>query len=236
MSATEVGRVAALLRYPVKSMAAESLEEVEVTWHGFVGDRRWAFIRPNLERSNFPWLTIREQSRMWHYRPSFAEPHRPDASRTIVRTPSGEELDVIDPALAEELTPGARVINQNRGVFDTAPLSLLSTQSIAALSEMVGTELVARRFRPNLLVECSGERPFPEDQWVGSELTLGTMSMRVDRRDERCVMINVDPVSAERDASILKTVAKQRDACMGVYGTVVTPGRVAVGDPVLLRA
>ena len=31
---TEVGRVAGLWRYPVKSMAAEALEEVEVSWHG----------------------------------------------------------------------------------------------------------------------------------------------------------------------------------------------------------
>ena len=29
-----VGRVAALWRYPVKSMGAEALDEVEVSWHG----------------------------------------------------------------------------------------------------------------------------------------------------------------------------------------------------------
>jgi len=233
---TEVGRVAALLRYPVKSMAAESLEEVEVSWHGLAGDRRWAFVRDGLERSGFPWLTIREQAVMWHYRPSFVDPSRPDASRTIVRTPSGAELDVVDPALAEELSPGSRVIKQNRGVFDTAPLSLLSTQSVAAVSAMVGTELVAKRFRPNLLVRLTGEDPFLEDRWVGSELQIGAMSMRVDQRDERCVMINVDPTTTERDASILRKVAQERDACMGVYGTVVTPGRVALGDSLLLRA
>ena len=42
---TVVGRVAGLWRYPVKSMAAERLENVEVSWHGLAGDRRWAFIR-----------------------------------------------------------------------------------------------------------------------------------------------------------------------------------------------
>jgi uncharacterized protein YcbX len=42
---TGVGRVVALWRYPVKSMAAEQLDGVEVSWFGLAGDRRWAFIR-----------------------------------------------------------------------------------------------------------------------------------------------------------------------------------------------
>ena len=50
MKARTVGRVAMLYRYPVKSMAAESLESVEAAWNGFAGDRRWAFVREGLER------------------------------------------------------------------------------------------------------------------------------------------------------------------------------------------
>src|SRR5215469_10097858 len=49
-----VGCVVALWRYPVKSMAAEELEAVEVSWHGLAGDRRWAFIRDGQARSGFP--------------------------------------------------------------------------------------------------------------------------------------------------------------------------------------
>jgi hypothetical protein len=56
-----VGRVVGLWRYPVKSMAAETLAEVDVSWHGLVGDRRWAFVREGAERSGFPWLTLRER-------------------------------------------------------------------------------------------------------------------------------------------------------------------------------
>ena len=39
-----VGRVSAVFRYPVKSMAAEPVEDVDVSWHGLSGDRRWAFV------------------------------------------------------------------------------------------------------------------------------------------------------------------------------------------------
>jgi uncharacterized protein YcbX len=228
---TMVGRVAALWRYPVKSMAAEELDGVEVSWHGLAGDRRWAFIRGGQERSGFPWLTIRELPELAHYRPRFAEPARPDASPTLVRTPSGGELDVADPALAAELGPGVRVIKQDRGVFDTMPLSLLSAQALAGLGRLVGTEPAAGRFRPNLLVDVPG-RDFPEDDWVGRVLRIGGLRIRVDQRDKRCVMVTIDPVTLHRDRRILRAIARKRDTRFGVYGSTVEPGRVEVGDPV----
>jgi uncharacterized protein len=226
-----VGRVLALCRYPVKSMAAEALQEVEVGWHGLAGDRRWAFVRGGLERSGFPWMTIREDAAMWAHVPRFVDPSRPDASKTVVRTPEGEELDVVDPALAASLGDGVRVIKQNRGVFDAMPLSLITTRSIAELSESVGFELVPQRFRPNLLLESDAR----EDDWLGRLLRVGGMTMRVDQRDERCVIVNVDPVSGARDPSVLKTLARERATCIGVYGSTVAPGRVAVGDAVVLE-
>jgi uncharacterized protein YcbX len=230
---SELGRVAALWRYPVKSMAGEALDEVELSWHGLAGDRRWAFVQHGLERSGFPWLTIRERSGMWQYRPSFADPSRPDTSRTLVRTPDGRELDVTDAALAGELAAGARVIKQNRGVFDTSPLSLTTTQSVAAVGDLVGEALDPRRFRPNLLIEAAGGEPFAEDDWVGSVLQIGEARIRVDLRDERCVMVNVDPATTDRNAEVLKAIARERQACLGVYASTVTPGPIAVGDRVL---
>jgi uncharacterized protein YcbX len=232
----EIGRVAELWRYPVKSMAGERLDEAEISWHGLAGDRRWAFVRPDLERSNFPWLTIRERPAMAHFTPSLSEPGRPDDSPAVVRTPDGAELDVTDPALAALLGDGVRVIKQNRGIPDIAPLSLMTTATIAGLAQLVDARVDVRRFRPNLLVEPSGDEPFPEDGWVGSVLRIGAARMRVDQRDRRCVMINVDPDTTERDAAVLRAVARERDTCLGVYGTTVEPGRVAVGDPVVLEA
>ena len=231
-----VGRVVGLWRYPVKSMAGEPLSEVEVAWHGCAGDRRWAFIRDGVPQSGFPWLTLRERANMSHYRPSFVDPAQPDKSPTIVRTPSGSVFDVTDPALAAELWPeGARVIKQNRGIFDTFPLSLITSQTIARLGESVGMQLQVERFRPNVLVQAATEAPFQEDDWVGQELRIGGMAMRVDKRDGRCVVITIDPVTLERNPTILRTVARDRQGCLGVYGSTVTPGPIALGDAVLVK-
>jgi uncharacterized protein len=216
-------------------MAEESLDVAEVSWHGIEGDRRWAFIRDGMPRSGFPWMTIRELPEMRHYLPFFVEPERPDDSRTMVRTPAGVELEVIDPALAAELGEGVRVIKQNVGVFDTMPLSLITTQTIASLSAWVEPTLTPERFRPNLLIEATGDTAFPEDEWVGSVLRVGDMRMRVDQRDVRCVMINIDPVTDEKDPDVLRTVARERETSLGVYGATVTPGTVAVGAPVFFE-
>jgi hypothetical protein len=66
-------------------------------------------------------------------------------------------------------------------------------------------------------------------------LRVGAMRMRVDKRDGRCVVINIDPVTTERNPAILRTVAQERDNCLGVYGSTVEPGRVAMNDPVVVE-
>lgn len=52
----EVGVILSLYRYPVKSMAGESVATVTLGWHGLEADRRFAFRRVN-DTSGFPWLT-----------------------------------------------------------------------------------------------------------------------------------------------------------------------------------
>ena len=230
-----MGRVVGLWRYPVKSMHGESLAEVDVSWHGFAGDRRWAFLRSDVPQSGFPWLTIRERADLGQYRPTFIESGRPDNSAVVVRTPSGSTFDVADPALANLLGPSAVLgVKNDRGIFDTFPLSLITTQTIRQLGQTVGTALAVERFRPNILVDATDDAPFCEDAWVGSVLRIGGLRMRADKRDGRCVVITIDPVTMERDPAILRTVARDRQGCLGIYGSTVEAGRVALNDPVLI--
>lgn len=232
-----VGRVVGLWRYPVKSMAAEPLSEAEVSWHGLQGDRRWAFIRNDSARNGFPWFTLRQRNDMSRFAATFSDPDKGDTSKTSVTTPAGEVFDIDDPALAHALCPeGARLIKQDRGVFDTFPLSLITTQTIARLSEMVGDELHVLRFRPNLLVEANSDEPFQEDAWVGQTLRIGALRMRVDQRDGRCVVITIDPQTGERNPAVLRKVAEQRQRCLGVYGSTVTPARITLADEVRLQS
>lgn len=231
----ELGRVAAVFRYPVKSMAAEPVDDVEVSWHGLEGDRRWAFVRPDLQSNGFPWLTLRQRNDLNDYRPDWKDPDRPDASGVLVRTPDGDRLDITSPALAAELGDGVQLMKLKRGTFDTMPVSLITTRTVESLGALLGAELDVLRFRPNLVIEPYGDEAFPEDDWVGRVLTVGSTEIRVDRRDKRCVVINIDPATGRRDPAVLRAVAGHRQTCLGVYGSTVLPGRVAVGDKVSIR-
>lgn len=226
MPSTVVGRVVALHRYPVKSMAGEALERADVSWHGVAGDRRWGFVRDGHQGDGFPWLTLRQRPELVLHRPRLLDPGAPDRSAVVVRTPAGTEHDVLDPALAGAL--GARAMKLHRGVFDSAPLSLLTTSSVEGVAAPD-----ALRFRPNVLVDAVGE--FPEDAWVGSALGIGSAVVRVDRPDRRCAVVGVDPVTAQRDPGVLRRIARDRGMTLGVYASVVSPGRIAVGDAVVLR-
>ncbi|MEO7796034.1 MAG: hypothetical protein ABIV06_14795, partial [Thermoanaerobaculia bacterium] len=82
------------------------------------------------------------------------------------------------------------------------------------------------------------------DSWVGSTLRIGgfggaggigDMRLRIDKRDGRCMVITLDPVTVERQPAILRAVARDRQGCFGVYGTTVAPGRVAIGDGVFVQ-
>jgi uncharacterized protein YcbX len=231
-----LGFVAELRRYPVKSMAAEPLQSATVSWNGIAGDRRWAFIRPGAERSGFPWLTIREKPDLWRYRAYFTDPSDVESSKTLVRTPEDVEFDVTDPELACRLGEGVRVIKMDRGVFDAFPLSLLTVQSAQALSNLVGGTITPLRFRPNIVVNATDSEAFQEEQWGGAILRIGGIRCRLDKRDKRCMMVNIDPADpASTNPAVLRTIAKERKTYLGMYGTTVEPGDVSVGDAVVLE-
>ncbi len=234
-SHAQAGIVSGLWRYPVKSMAGEALASTDISWAGLAGDRRWAFVRPDSEASGFPWHTIREFPQMSNYVALLGEPARPDRSPVLVRTPGGGRYDVTDPRLAAELGTGLRVMRLDRGAFDAVPVSVISDSTVSALcmlAHVPGNEL---RFRPNVVVTLDSGAPFEEDQWVGSAVRIGAAVVRMDRRDSRCVIVNVDPASGLPDPHLLKVIGITRGACAGVYGTTVLPGLIRVGDPVVVE-
>jgi uncharacterized protein YcbX len=240
VSGPSPGAVSALYRYPVKSMGGEPLEEAAIDWFGVQGDRRYAFVRSE-DRSDFPWLTIRQVRDMTRYEPRSA-PGNPEGAPPVVRTPGGRELEVTDPALAEELAAAhghpVWLLRDHRGLFDAFSVSVLSRQTVAAIGELAGRPLDPRRFRPTIVIDAPGGEPFPEEGWVGRTLALGDGDdaplVRLDTRDSRCMIVNVDPDTAERDPAVLRAVARHRDACAAVYGSVVRPGTARVGAPLRL--
>jgi uncharacterized protein YcbX len=216
-------------------MAGEPLACAGLSWAGLAGDRRWAFVRPDSQNSGFPWHTIREFPRMSSYVALLSDPARPDRSRVRVQAPGGGRYDVTDPQLAAELGTGLRVMRLDRGTFDAMPVSIISDSTVSALCTLARVASNELRFRPNIVVALDSGAPFEEDDWAGSAVRIGAAVVRVDRKDSRCITVNVDPATGLPDANLLKVIGATRQACAGVYGTTALPGLIRVGDPVIVE-
>jgi hypothetical protein len=56
--------------------------------------------------------------------------------------------------------------------------------------------------------------------------------VNVTLKDERCVMLNFDPDTAEPHSEMMKTVVRLHNNYAGVYGTAVISGQLQVGQAV----
>lgn len=120
-----------------------------------------------------------------------------------------------------------------------ASASLASTGSLEALGAAAGEErpVDGRRFRMTIGVDAA--EPHVEDSWIGRRVRVGGAVVVPRDRVGRCAVTTRDPDTGERTLDTLGAIAVYRGDVpsveplpFGVWCSVVTPGRVAVGDPV----
>jgi hypothetical protein len=236
---TRVGQVREIVRYPVKSMAGIAATSAFLGWHGLAGDRRFAFRRVGAD-GGFPWLSASRLPELVLYRPEGVDDRGGEPLPTHVRTPRGSRLELgsaeLRAEIAGRLGSDLELMQFKHGIFDEAAVSVISLSTITGIAREAGLELDRRRFRANVVLETERTDTFLEDEWVGGTLVFGAGDPRpavsVVMRDERCIMVDFDPESAERDARVQKTVVRLNQNRAGVYATVIRTGEIRVGDPV----
>ena len=194
------------------------------------------------DRSGRPWLTASRLPELILYEP-VACPEDADAVPKQIRTPDGRRLDLEGEELREELSQkhGADVqlMRLDAGNFDEASISVISLATIRRVEIESGRQLDIRRFRPNIVLETFNGAPFGEDDWIGASLVFGVEpagpAISITTRDKRCVMLNLDPDTAEADARVMKAAVRLNGNNAGVYGTVIRTGEVSIGQSVFLR-
>jgi hypothetical protein len=122
--------------------------------------------------------------------------------------------------------------------YDVHPVTLVSRASATALGqEHDGAPLDGRRFRMNLTLD--GVDAFTEDLWSGSEVSVGSCVLRLGGPVARCVAIQRRPSDGDKDLNTLRMINQVRGVGesefgttlnLGIYGEVVQPGWVDVGD------
>src|SRR5437762_12790052 len=158
-----------------------------------------------------------------------------------VDTPDRKTIAIDDPALIDHLRTNIDEKHQltlrrsDKAMTDCRPLSIFAVQSAKKLGEETGIAVDKRRFRANVYVDLTSSDGFAEDEFVGRSLRIGPkVVVSILERDSRCMMITLDPDTAQKEPALLKKVAQAHEGMAGVYGAVLTEGLIRRGDAVQL--
>jgi hypothetical protein len=245
-------RVASLYRYPVKGLSPERLDSVRLERGAyFPGDRLYAIengpsgfdpAEPR-HQPKIKFLMLMRNEALARLRTRYD-----DETRTLHVEGEGSSVAAdlstaqgrlaleafIRRVLPGELRGPPKVLTAPEGFRFTDSrrgyVSLINLGSVQALEDMLGRPVDPLRFRGNVTVE--GLAPWAELDLVGGELaTKSGLRLKVTKRIERCAATNVDPVTAERDMEIPKTLVQRLGHVdCGIYAEVLAGGELRPGD------
>ena len=246
---------------PVKAMALDIRSEVQVGPTGILGDRRFLLVDPSNRlvagKRLGPLATI--VPRLGHD-PETLALHFPDGSVTSGPVELGPAVNAIlyglerpghelsgpfSTRLSEWADQPLRLLRMDEegGGIDRLPegggFTIISRGSLRALAEAAGLDepLDPRRFRMSAVVDGTG--PYREEAWLGHRVRLGEVVVALHGNVGRCAVTTHDPDTGRRSLDTLQLLAETRSDVpttealpFGVWGTVLEPGRIRVGDDV----
>ncbi len=207
--------VSEIWRYPVKSLKGERLNETDITKLGIPGDRQIAVIRT----INGRFLTSRSKPKLLGLQGSINESGVPTINGYLWK--SAEALQLVLEAAGEPVTLEQIPAPQ---AFDILPL-LVATDGAARY-----LNIDHRRLRPNILLADVPD--LEERNWPGRVLAIGNVRIHAEKLRDRCVMTTFDPDTQAQDPSVLLRIVRELDGSTALDSSIITPGRIRVGDAV----
>lgn len=248
--------VGLIMTTPVKSMAIHFPEEVELTMNGVPDDRQFFLIddrdRLFVGRRHGRLVQIRSRLEGEELVLEFpdgtvvrGEPELGEATSTDfyeLRMVAGREVrGPFSEALSDYTGSKVRLIKAAEPIaYDAEPATLLSQASIDRLGREMGTDLDPRRFR--MLFTLNGCEEHEEDSWTKVRVgdALLEVGSAIGKLTPRCAVVTQDPDTGARSGDTLKAIKGYRGLSednrwivFGVYASVLEPGRVRLGDPVV---
>jgi uncharacterized protein YcbX len=89
--------------------------------------------------------------------------------------------------------------------LDAFPLLLATNQSLEQLANLCpDSQIDMRRFRPNLVVDTTQPGLWPEFEWVGRRMQLGSALLEITAACPRCVMVTRGFADLAQDRTVLR--------------------------------
>ncbi len=224
-----LGKVETLWRYPVKSLIGESLGDLVIDSRGVSGDRLYA-----ISNSDGKFGSGKDTRRFRRIDGLFSMSAETTENGISIRFPDGSVFLGSDPAIDNMLsqTLGQSVTLTKEGDishFDDGAVHILTTESLSLLNQKLpGSGIDPKRFRPNLVIASR----LQDQELLGKVINIGSASLEVTHKTERCRMITIEQPGFENRPDILKVVSQGFGLGFGVYAKVISTGSVSVGDKV----
>ncbi|MFH8381005.1 MOSC domain-containing protein [Kitasatospora sp. NPDC018058] len=233
-----IGVIERLWRYPVKSTGGERLDSVEVDVRGLAGDRLYA-VRDSAGKLGSGKNTRRFRRMDGLLRLSARLGRRIDGPELF--DPLGRPVDHPTAFLRAYLQREDVELAREDAVshFDRLPVSVLTTATLDWAREAAPFAVVdERRFRPNIVLRTPPDTPpFVEDGWFGRQArTEARDSARLTfvTSSERCAMTGAPQPGLPHAPEILKAIAHAHDGRLDALAEVAAPGRLRLGDRLVL--
>ena len=156
--------------------------------------------------------------------------------RTIFGLSPEEPLPDLSMFPVRKLAEITRYATPIGSYVDAYPLHLMTTQSMRAMAALAPeSDFDVRRFRPTILIDSPAGGSQPELTWCGGILHAPHAALAPLIPTIRCVMPTHSQPGLDRDPAITRTIAAHARRCLGVYGDVAAPGRIAEGDRLVLE-
>jgi len=232
VSGAEVGHVAWLARYPVKSTAGESVSVLDLDERGVEHDRQWAmYLSDGGIVSGKTTRRFRKIDGAMLWRSTMPA----DGSAVpIMQAPDGQSYSTDDPAAEAALSVAFRQpVTLRRETttrhHDESGVHLITTSSIRRIEQIVDGRIDQARLRANIILHTEGIG-FVEDDWVGRDLALGNeVVLRLGPGMPRCVMVDQPQAGIQAGVPILKAIGSAHDVLLGLQATVLRAGRIHLG-------
>jgi uncharacterized protein YcbX len=89
------------------------------------------------------------------------------------------------------------------------------------------------RFRPNLVIETNAEtHGLVEQHWINTQIMIGQAKIDCTATAPRCGAITRRQKDLPFDKSMLRTVIKEAEQNLGIYGSILADGVIHIGDQV----
>lgn len=248
------GRVARLVRHPIKSAGYEEVgEALLVAGAAFPFDRVWAVAHAAARLAEPPeWAPKLQFLRGWGSadlmavtctsdpaarQVTLAHPRRPTATFCPDDAADGARLiDWLRPLWPDNRPEPARIVavpGQAMTDQDQPLISINSLSSLADLSGHVGQDLSIHRWRGNIWVD--GWEPMAELGMIGQDIVIGDVRLRVEEPIGRCRATAANPETGTTDIDTMAALDRAYGHTdFGVFARVIEGGRIAVGSEVTL--